>query len=94
MFLAKQHNKRFWNEIEQHLFVSCESRKYLGMFWCRLEVVYAFLLSLVHSTHVEKSTFNLAWLTDIMGQTSGEGCIYIFRNLHEIYRQSSVYTVL
>ena len=40
--------------------------------------------TLVYSTHVEKSTFNLAWLTDIMGQTSGEGCIYIFRNSHKI----------
>ena len=57
---------------------------YLGIFCCRLEVVYAFLLSMVYSTHVEKSTFNLAWLTDIMGQTSGEGCIYIFRNSHKI----------
>ena len=40
--------------------------------------------TLAYSTHVEKSTFNLAWLTDIMGQTSGEGCIYIFRNSHKI----------
>ena len=58
---------------------------YLGMLCCRLEVVYAFLLSLVYCTQVEKSTFNLAWLTDIMGQKSGVGCIYIFRNSHKIY---------
>ena len=58
---------------------------YLGMLCCRLEVVYAFLLSLVYCTQVEKSTFNLAWLTDIMGQKSGVGCICIFRNSHEIY---------